>query len=503
MCAKIKWLVAGLLLGVFILMCNVQPGRAMQVNDPLLRILVKKGILTEKEAMQIKKEAEIEMEKQRKMGVIQIKKEAEKAVEKQKKDIYEAVMEKVKKEGIGLPKALRGVKLGTLTYLDYSNGHGPFYNGDRRGQSYFSVTRAYFNFKKKINPWLSFRLTPDITGGNKDSYTLRIKYAYAQFNLPNWKNYLTGMKIEFGQGHFPWLDFEEHINPYRMQGTMAREFFGTFNSADRGISVAGNIGGKLEKGFLKDLSKHYPVFSHYAGKYGTFWFSYMNGSGYHNAEVNENKAVEGRITIRPFGRCTGSMFPLAGLQFSYFFIRGEGHGKVKNQLYRLPDEWPDYNVDMFMLSYQHTWFVFSVQYSTSDGNNSGKWVVDTNGDGIGDNELETNLFSFFGDVTLPLFHEKLHVFGRYDVFDPNDNNPFWDGNQWVSDENDKAEHFLAGFAYYLTGKNILMLNFEWLDYDDNYRSGASNFGNWGKYDPSGTSRLENGFRVQTVVQMSF
>ncbi len=473
-----RWLVVFLVMAV-LLVFGVSSARA-EIDDPLLRVLVKKGILTEEEALEIKREAEAE-------------------ASKEKEEVAQAAAEKIKKEELALPKGLQGVKFGTLTYLDYSNGYGPFDGGKEQGKSYFSVTRAYFNFKKKITPWLSFRFTPDLHGGNGDDYDLRIKYAYAQFRLPNF-GFLTDLKMEFGQGHFPWLDFEEHINPYRMQGTMAREFFGTFNSADRGVSIAGNLGGKLEKAYVKQLTTHYPIYNHYIGKYGTFWISYMNGSGYHSREVNQNKAFEGRITLRPFGTHTTGALPLAGLQFSYFFIRGEG--AKGDGPFRMPED-PDYNVDLFQVSYQHPWFVFYVQYSTSEGNNAGKWVVDTNGDGVGDTELETECWSVFADVVLPVFNEKLHLFGRYDHFDPNDGERFWDGTQWVSDSGDEADHYMVGLAYYLTGKNILMLNFEWIDYDRNFRNSSDQYTKWGKYDPSGNDNLEDGFRVQTVLQISF
>ena len=462
---RYRRMIGGLLV---LLLCVMGAGSlraASGIEDPLLRILVRKGILTEEEAREIKREAEAEAARE---------KQARIRAEREKRE--------------------KAVKVGTLTYLDYSNGYGPFDGGKEDGRSYFAVTRGYLNFKKRINPWLSFRFTPDIHDRN-GSYELRVKYAYAQFDLPD-LGILTHLKAEFGQGHFPWLDFEEHINPYRMQGTMAREFFGTFNSADRGISLAGNLGGKLDGDFVRQLTAHYPLFNHYAGKYGTFWLSYMNGAGYHGDEVNENKALEGRLTLRPFPHSTSGPLPLAGLQFSYFFVRGEGNNDNLS--------WdPDYSVDLFMLSYQHPWFVVYAQYSTSTGNNDGKWVVDTDGDGLKDTELDTKCWSLFADVVLPVFGEKLHLFGRYDRFDPNDGERFWDGRRWVSDSSDEAEHYMLGLAYYLTGKNILMLNFEWINYDRNYRISKDTFSGWGKYDPEGTDGLEDGFRVQTVLQISF
>lgn len=438
-----------------------------EVKDPLLKVLVRKGLLTEQEALEIKKEAELE-------------------AKKEKERIASEVKTRIEAEGEKIPKGLKGVKLGTLTYLDYSSGYGPFsQDGSKDSTNYFSVTRAYFNFEKKITPWFSFRFTPDIHSGNGDDYDLKIKYAYAKFKLPSVGPF-TGLFIEAGQGHFPWLDFQEHINPYRMQGPMPREFFGTFNSADRGISLAGNIGGKLDSHFIEKLSAHYPTFDHYVGKYGTFWLSVMNGAGYHSKEVNQNKGVEGRITLRPFGNSTTGMLPLAGLQASYLFIIGEGNDENS-----LGGSAPDYLVNLFMLSYQHPWFVLTAEYSTSRGNNSGSWVV-TRADGHIE-ELDTVCYSVFGDVTLPIFSEKLHVTGRFDWFDPD-----------KEGVNDIARHYMMGLAYYLTGKNIILLNAEWMDYDRNFRIKPTlDFGKWGKYNPNGVGDLEDGFRIQTTFQVSF
>ncbi len=461
-----KSILLGLFWAFFLTLFYVIPqnSRATEIKDPLLRVLVRKGILTEKEAIEIKKEAELEAKKEK---------------EEIKKEVAATASTTV-------PKGLRGIKIGTLTYLDYSAGYGPFSsNGGRDSTNYFSITRGYINIEKSLTPWLSFRFTPDIHGSNNDDYDLRVKYAYAKFKLPS-VGLLTDLFIEAGQGHFPWLDFQEHINPYRMQGTMPREFFGTFNSADRGVSIAGYLGGKLEKEYVDSLSIHYPTFDHYIGKYGSFWLSVMNGSGYHNREVNQDKCIEGRITLRPFGNMVNGTLPLAGLQASYFFIIGEGN---KNDI--VDGDAPDYEVNLFMLSYQHPWFVITGEYSTSRGNNSGSWVVQKMDGGY--RELDTTCYSIFGDVTLPLMDEKLHIMGRADWFDPDDEGT-----------SDMARHWMVGLAYYLTGKNFILLNAEWMDYSKNYRLKPSlDFGKWGKYDPNGVNNLDNGFRIQTTLQVAF
>ncbi|PMP66724.1 MAG: hypothetical protein C0190_04740 [Thermodesulfobacterium geofontis] len=456
--------------------------------DTLIKVLVKKGILTEDEAKEIKKEVEAE-------------------TKKQKEEVITATVEKIKKDiSSFLPSPLRGLSVGTLTYIDYSNGYLPNRNQDKKGFSYFSLTRGYINIKKDITPWLSFRITPDIKAGNVDTNDLRLKYAYALFQFPN-LGFLTDIISEFGLGHFPWLDFEETINPYRMQGYMPREFVGTFNSADRGFSIAGNLGGNLEESYVKKLTYHYPTWKNYIGKHGSWWLSYMNGVGYENAETNIGKAIEGRLTLRPFPYSTKGLLPLAGLQFSYFFISGTGGLKADNNYFR-SSKYPRYDVHLGMLSYQHPWFVITLQYSQAYGNHKGTWVV-TPWDNRNERKvLKNELWSVFADVVLPVFNEKLHLFVRYDWIDPNSNVDRFCGDSACSTlipkTDDTGKHYMIGFAYYLHENNILMLNFEWMNYDKYYRLGTTDqFHKMGVYDPSGKDHLKDTFRVQTVLQISF
>ena len=465
-----------MLWGFLLVLVLVAPAWSYQVDDPLLRVLIRKGILSEDEALEILQEAR-----------------KEKVLEEQR--TRKIAQEVARKEStkVALPKGLRGVKLGTLTYIDYSAGK-------KNGESYnkFAITRGYLNFKKKINDWLSFRMTPDVHLDDNGDLNVRIKYAYAGFKLPSF-GFLTDIKMEAGQGHFPWLVFQEHINPYRAQGTMARERAGTFNSADVGVSIAGYFGGRLDKTYVRELSSHYPVFNHYDGKYGSWWFSLMNGGGYHAKENNQNKVIEGRITLRPFGDYTQGFMPLAGLQFSYFFIRGEGNNtpaenyssgyssglvSANTSLDSWNKEYPDYNLDLFMLSYQHTWFVITLEYSTSEGNNSGKWVGPTG------EALDTELWSVFADVTLPVFGERLHLFGRYDSFDPDEDDVWTAG---IGD--DEYDLYMVGLAYQVYKKNMILLVNEWVDYERN---------NGGlKKLPSVNKALDNDYRIQLVYQVSF
>ena len=185
--------------------------------------------------------------------------------------------------------------------------------------------------------------------------------------------------------HMPWMDFEEHINFYRMQDTMFVERNGTFNSADFGFTFGGFFGGPL------DGVKYYP------GRYGSFAVGAYNGGGYHALEKNDDKVFEGRVTLRPFPDDELTR----GLQVSLLGITGKGNTA----------EEPEWSVGQGMLSYEHPRGVVTATYYTGKGNQKGTAVEEATGD-----SLDREGWSIFGELYLPTKHD-LSLIGRYDVFD--------------------------------------------------------------------------------------
>ncbi len=415
-------------------------------QDILLKILVKKGILTREEAEAINVEA-------RKKEKIRDKKQKE------------TLVKEIKDKGLAVPYALKGLEFDLLGYVDYSIGKSPGPGGNEKDYNRFSLTRGYLTVKKEITPWIHTRMTFDIHRDSTGDYKERLKYLYAELRPPDLV-FFTSMKAEIGQGHIPWLDFEEHVNPYRCQGTMAIERAGVFNSADVGISLRGYFGGTLENA-KKRTGNH-----HYDGRYGSWHFGIYNGPGYHTGERNNNKVLEGRLTIRPMPHF------IPGLQLSYLGLYGEGNKKATNNNY------PDYKVNLLMLSYQNPMFIFTSQYFKTKGNAKGSWV-NANG-----NALDTIGYSFFADYRLPvvLFSQKrLHLFGRYDHFDQ-------DNDDDIAKDTD-YEMFLFGLACEIYKENMLILDFEKTDYghDANTKHNVPIAGN----------NLGDDYRTQVVLQVKF
>jgi hypothetical protein len=158
-------------------------------------------------------------------------------------------------------------------------------------RSSFDVARSYINITGNVSHLVAFRLTPDITRESglltlgpgsivsSDSLVFRIKYAYGQFNFDDWMT--RGSWARLGIQQTPWVDFEEGIYRYRFQGTVFPERIPlptAMTSSDAGASF------------------HYNVPSNY----GDIHVGVYNGENYQRVEVNDQKALEFRGTVRPF-----------------------------------------------------------------------------------------------------------------------------------------------------------------------------------------------------------
>ncbi len=316
-------------------------------------------------------------------------------------------------------EGLDGLSIGGLWYLSWQDGES-----DGESYSQMKVKRGYINVKKKILEWnngtlFEGRITPDVHQDDSGDANLRLKYAYGKFS---WKGVDWQPWLEFGMVHMPWMDFEEHINFYRMQDTMFVERNGTFNSADFGFTFGGFFGGPL------DGVKYYP------GRYGSFAVGAYNGGGYHALEKNDDKVFEGRVTLRPFPDDELTR----GLQVSLLGITGKGNTA----------EEPEWSVGQGMLSYEHPRGVVTATYYTGKGNQKGTAVEEATGD-----SLDREGWSIFGELYLPTKHD-LSLIGRYDVFDFD-----------TSASDDEQARVIAGVAWDMGHHNTLLLDYETVAYD--------------------------------------
>jgi hypothetical protein len=166
------------------------------------------------------------------------------------------------------------IRFGMLSYLQYNAEVE-----NRDGLNAFDVTRAYLNVNAQVASRVRFRFTPDIRritdGSLAGSLTVRVKYAFGQFDTLG----RPGSWGRFGLHQTPWLDFEESVNRYRVQGTMF---------AEREALIPGS--GDFGVSYFTPLPRGY----------GEVHAGIFNGEGFTQPEANKYKSVQVRLTIRPF-----------------------------------------------------------------------------------------------------------------------------------------------------------------------------------------------------------
>jgi hypothetical protein len=303
------------------------------------------------------------------------------------------------------------ISVGVLSYLQYDAELR-----NRADFNAFDVTRGYINVIADVAKNVRFRLTPDVRritdGSLAGSLTFRVKYAFAEFdNVLGPRSWL-----RFGVHQTPWLDFEESINRYRVQGTM-------FSEREAVIPSSGDFGA----GYFLPLP----------ASYGEINVGVYNGEGAGRAEANKFKSVQGRGTLRPLPNA-----PLAkGLRLTGFYDYGwysadhpRRHGIV-------------------MASFDHPHFAGTVQ-----------WLAGTDRpDGVGA-AAHLRGASAFAEVRQGL--EGWAGILRVEQFDPDRNTP---------DNSDRR--VIAGLAYWLKWSRSrvgLVLNDEDVRYDAGQRKPDEN-----------------------------
>lgn len=332
-----------------------------------------------------------------------------------KKLVDKGTLTSAEAEEIQSKNPLNGLKVGGVVFFDYSFGQTG--GATKADYNQATLTRAYININKEVTPWFKARITPDLYSDATNGYVVRMKYAYADFLAPD-MGLLTDTDIRVGLEQTPWIDFEEALNGYRMQSTMFQDKRGLLTSSDAGVSILGNIGGKLSKDQIAEVGN-----KNYGGRYGSYYIGVYNGGGYSKTtDANQNKSVQGRVSIRPLPDA------LPGLQLTYFGISGKGNTAAE----------PDWNNNTVFLSYQHRYFVASGESYSGKGSLSGSDSNSKSG------------YSLFGKVVLPMY-EKVSLFGRYDSLDPNTDS---------ASSNDNIQTAIAGAGYRIHGDNYLVAAYE-------------------------------------------
>ncbi len=178
----------------------------------------------------------------------------------------------------------------------------------------FDVDRTYVTIAGKLGDGFTTRITTDVDGrkANGNQLSLRLKYAYVA-----WRPEDSPMTVKFGQIQTPYIDFEESLWGYRMQGPIAMDRTGYLTSSDVGLSVDGN---------WKDNAVNMT-----AGIY--------NGEGYSKAPGDQHKDVAARVSVRLAG--TDASGKTGGLRLTGFAQVGKSNGGGTRQRFLGPAVVPE------------------------------------------------------------------------------------------------------------------------------------------------------------------
>ncbi|MBA2293466.1 MAG: hypothetical protein H0W15_13535 [Gemmatimonadales bacterium] len=229
----------------------------------------------------------------------------------------------------------------------------------------FDVERSYITVSSKSGIF-SGRVTADVDGRRAASnqQTIRLKYAYVALTPTG-----SQLTLKLGAVQTPFIEFDEAMWGYRMQGTMAMQRNGYLTSSDFGFSA--------------DMSWMNQGLEVAAGVF--------NGEGYSGAPGDQYKDVAGRISVRLLRSDDASR--LGGLRATGFALVGQRNGGGPRERY------------LGMLSWRSKALTVAAQYATTTDSLSGTAP-----------EVEGEVISAYATYGVPA--SPIRLLARVDVVDP-------------------------------------------------------------------------------------
>lgn len=215
----------------------------------------------------------------------------------------------------------------------------------------FVIKRAYITFRQALSSRVDVRFTQDVSidqaGDGEGDIELRLKYAYARYKMPSYAIFREP-RLSFGVVDRPWINFEQDINDYRAQKSMFLDQNDFISSADYGLTFKTSLGPALDTPLTSD-----------PGRYGSLAIGVYNGGGYSSLEQNNNKLLEGRLSLRPLPN------RLPGFQTSLLGVLGRGN---------IPES-PDFKLAGLALSHESPRLNIFVQGFRSTGDGDGNFLL--------------------------------------------------------------------------------------------------------------------------------
>jgi len=264
----------------------------------------------------------------------------------------------------------------------------------------FDITRAYLNVIGKFAYGINTRVTADIYRNTDGSLAYRLKYAFA-----SWTPEKSPLTFKLGQIHTPWLDWEEHLWDYRMQGQMATERTGYLSSSDFGAGIDGL--------FKYDLVN--------------FQVGLYNGENYNKAPGDQRKDLMGRVSVRVLATDEGGRD--GGLRVTGYAHYGKPTSGGKRQRY------------IGMVSYRSKALTLAGEIAATTDSVTSPASAEKDG----------RIISVYGVLRIP--KTKFQVIGRFDSTDPN-----------TDATDDRTSRVIAGVAYQPSGNLRVLADIDHLSY---------------------------------------
>jgi hypothetical protein len=138
-------------------------------------------------------------------------------------------------------------------------------------QNQFSIQRAYVNVLGRFAGGIQTRVTADIAPTGVGSQQIRLKYAFLAWTPTN-----GSLTYKFGLLQTPYVEWEEALWDYRMQGPIAVDRNGYMSSADVGAGVDGRWKSEQVNAQL----------------------AIVNGEGYSGGTGDNHKDLQARVSVR-------------------------------------------------------------------------------------------------------------------------------------------------------------------------------------------------------------
>jgi len=292
------------------------------------------------------------------------------------------------------------VTLGGVSYAQFAA------QLDSGKNSNFDVTRAYLNVVGKFADGIMTRVTGDIYQNADGSHTYRLKYAFL-----NWTPSGSALTYRFGLITTPWIDWEEALWDYRMQGPVAVDRNKYMTSSDFGAGVDGNINNELVD----------------------FQASVVDGTGYGATPGDMHKVVAGRVSVRLLG--TDDASRVGGLRVTgYAQVGAPSGGGTKNR------------------------FLGELSYRSKNLLLAGEYGATTDSAGAQTTPTKGSVLSVYGFYHLPA--SPVGIIARVDIVDPNT------ANNTTATNNDKKTDIIGGVSYQLSPNVRLLADVDQLSFQN-------------------------------------